>query len=96
MRSGLGSASARNALIAGIYYLAFLALTNGKTVGKMVCGLRVVRQDGDEISLLTAFLRNVVGYMLSGIFALGFIWAIFDKEKQTWHDKLARTYVVRE
>jgi uncharacterized RDD family membrane protein YckC len=26
---------------------------------------------------------------------LGFIWVAFDRKKQGWHDKIARTVVVR-
>jgi hypothetical protein len=36
-----------------------------------------------------------VGYLVSGIvMSLGFIWILFDRKRQGWHDKLARTYVV--
>jgi uncharacterized RDD family membrane protein YckC len=32
---------------------------------------------------------------LSGIVCLlGYLWMLWDKEKQTWHDKLATTVVV--
>ena len=40
---------------------------------------------------------RAIGYHVSSIFCgLGYIWAIFDKNNQTWHDKLAGTYVVRK
>ncbi|MBI5649101.1 MAG: RDD family protein [Chloroflexi bacterium] len=29
------------------------------------------------------------------VFALGFIWILFDTDKQGWHDKIAGTYVVK-
>jgi uncharacterized RDD family membrane protein YckC len=36
-----------------------------------------------------------IGYFIdSFVFGLGWIWAAFDPERQAWHDKLARTYVV--
>jgi len=41
-------------------------------------------------------LRQTIGYWLSGaVFYLGFIWVAFDDKKQGWHDKIARTFVVR-
>jgi uncharacterized RDD family membrane protein YckC len=30
------------------------------------------------------------------VFCLGFLWMLWDPNKQTWHDKVAQTYVVRE
>jgi uncharacterized RDD family membrane protein YckC len=39
-------------------------------------------------------VRYIGYYINSFIFMLGWIWAIFDSNKQGWHDKLAGTYVV--
>ncbi|WP_171497607.1 RDD family protein, partial [Acinetobacter ursingii] len=30
------------------------------------------------------------------VFMLGFIWIAFDSKKQGWHDKMAKTVVVKE
>jgi len=69
---------------------------SGATVGKRMMGIRVVGQDGRLISLGRSFLREVVGKWLSGlVFSLGYLWAVWDKDKQAWHDKLVGTYVVR-
>ena len=40
--------------------------------------------------LLVHYLREVSGFAC----AIGFIWALFNKEKQTWHDLAANTVVV--
>jgi len=37
----------------------------------------------------------LVSFVLSLILWLGFIWIAFDPEKQSWHDKIAGTVVVR-
>jgi uncharacterized RDD family membrane protein YckC len=29
------------------------------------------------------------------VFFLGFLWIIFDREKQGWHDKIAGTVVIK-
>ena len=46
------------------------ALTRGRTVGKLVTGLRTVRRDGGAISFRHAFIRSLLGvvevYLLSG------------------------------
>ena len=64
--------------------------------GKIALKIKVVRIDTLPMTYMTAFLREVVGKFLSGlVFALGYFWMIWDKNKQTWHDHLAKTQVVR-
>ncbi len=76
------------------YQWYFLTRRDGQTPGKFGLGIRVIKADGTRISDTDAVIR-AIGYNVSSIFCgLGYIWAIFDKNNQTWHDKLARTYVV--
>ena len=52
-------------------------------------------ETGGLIDMGTALLRYV-GYIVSAIpLALGFLWIIWDPEKQGWHDKIAKTRVIR-
>jgi uncharacterized RDD family membrane protein YckC len=76
-----------------IAYFTYFHGTTGRTPGKMIFGLQVVSTEGSQISFGIAFLR-AVGYFISGIFYLGFIWIAFDKRKQGWHDKIAGTVVI--
>lgn len=85
-----------NLVVSAIYNVVLMTLFNGQTLGKMVFGMRVVKKNGRRISVLDALLRNVLGYMVSQIFLLGYIWAVADGEKQAWHDKMAGTLVVEE
>ena len=42
------------------------------------------------------FVREIVGRFISGDFnGLGYFWAIFDKNSQAWHDKIAGTVVLQ-
>ena len=75
-----------------IYFTYFHGLT-GRTPGKMIMNLQVISLEGKPISFGTAFLRTV-GYFISNILYLGFIWVAFDKRKQGWHDKIAGTVVI--
>lgn len=78
-----------------VYHWFFWTRRNGQTPGKFALGIRVIRADGSPLSDIDALIR-AVGYHVSGIlFGLGFIWALFDKRNQAWHDKMARTFVVR-
>lgn len=75
------------------YYLVAWS-RSGQTVGKAMLGIKIVGADGQPPSGGKAFLRYI-GYLVSGIvLALGFVWVIFDRKRQGWHDKMAGTYVV--
>lgn len=83
-------------LIIALVVLQFWA-TRQATPGKWVLGLRIVSaQDGGPVPFGRLVLRYV-GYVLSSLpLGLGFLWALWDRRAQTWHDKLARTLVVRD
>ena len=85
-----------NLLVSAVYNVAFMRAFNGQTMGKIVLGLRVVKKNGKRIGIWDALLRNVFGYTISGFFLLGYLWALADRERQAWHDKLAGTLVADE
>ena len=83
-------------IVINIAYFTYFHGTTGRTPGKMLLGLQVYCADGTEVSFGIAFLR-AVGYLVSSLLLtipLGFIWAAFDKKKQSWHDKIAGTVVI--
>lgn len=77
------------------YQWFFLTRNNGQTPGKMLMKIRVIKVDGSEINEVDAVMRYV-GYLInSPVLMLGWLWAFWDPNQQGWHDKLARTYVVK-
>lgn len=85
------------AVIGAIYPMYFLVTQNGQTPGKRMMRIRVVRKDGAKISWFDAFLREVVGKFISAFFLLlGYLWMLWDADKQTWHDKIASTIVIKD
>ncbi|MGI9275232.1 MAG: RDD family protein [Endozoicomonas sp.] len=68
----------------------------GATPGKMLLSIQVVdMKTGSKMSVRQSIIRYV-GYIVSTIpLFLGFFWIGIDKKKQSWHDKIARTVVVR-
>jgi len=76
------------------YYAAFHSSKGGATLGKMVVGIKVVRSDGERISVLRAIGRYFAA-MLSGlILCIGYLMAAFTDRKQTLHDMICDTVVV--
>jgi uncharacterized RDD family membrane protein YckC len=81
-------------LLAAAYFIG-LWMWKGTTVGGVVVQLRVVRQDGQKITFPMALVRLLVGVFSMMVFFVGFLWIAWDPEKQSWHDKVAGTVVVR-
>lgn len=67
----------------------------GTTIGGVICGLKVVRLDDRPIDWGVAIVRALTAFLSFIIAGLGFIWVAFDNEKQSWHDKVAGTTIVR-
>lgn len=88
--------SGLNTLVGLAYTLYFWSsYGHGQTVGNRVMKIRVVKTDGTELSLVEAFIRYI-GLIVSFVcLFIGVIWVAFDANKQGWHDKIAKTYVVR-
>jgi uncharacterized RDD family membrane protein YckC/cytoskeletal protein CcmA (bactofilin family) len=82
-------------LIALAGYGAVMWKLKGTTIGGLVCGLKVVRRDGAEINWDTAIVRALGCFLSMVVVGLGFLWIVFDEDRQAWHDKIAGTLVVR-
>ncbi len=78
-----------------VYHWYFWTRRDGQTPGKSAVGVRVIKANGAALSDADAFIRAIGYHISAAVFGLGYIWAIFDKNNQTWHDKLAGAYVVR-
>jgi len=78
-----------------LYYAAFEGSRRGQTLGKRALGIRVVdAHTGGPIGFWRALLR-AFGRIVSGALCdLGYLWMLWDREKQCWHDKMATDYVV--
>ncbi len=82
--------------VATIGYMILFTGLRGQTPGKMVMGLHVVRPGRPVPGIGPALARELLGRPLSLLsLGLGYASAGWDPRKQTWHDKLAGTYVIR-
>jgi uncharacterized RDD family membrane protein YckC len=79
----------------GLYFTLFLAWWDGRTPGKYLLGIRVVRLSGERLSLWFAFERfgGYAAGLATGLF--GFAQLYWDPNRQAIHDRVARTVVVR-
>jgi len=79
-----------------VYLTLFLALWGGRTPGKKLLGLRVVRLNGQPLGLLMS-LERAGGYaagFATGLLGFARVW--WDPNRQGIHDKIAETVVIRE
>lgn len=76
-----------------LYHTYFFAIT-GQTPGKALFNLKVVGRGGLKLDLIESLFRSA-GYLVSIIPAgIGFIWALIDRNRETWHDKLTHSRVI--
>jgi len=81
-------------LIAIIYHAGFWTWKQ-TTIGGMICQLRLVRTDGGRVHVAEAVVRALVGILSLIVAGIGFLWVMWDPERQSWHDRVAGTYVVK-
>jgi uncharacterized RDD family membrane protein YckC len=77
------------------YFIYYEGGPKGATPGKQVCGIRIIdMQGGGSIGYGRAFIRWIMKIVSGAVFYLGYLWMLWDKEKQCWHDKVANDVVV--
>ena len=83
-------------IVVGIAYVGFFEGSNsGQTIGKKALGIRVVDfRTGGPIGYGRGVLRYLARIISTIPCLLGYFWMLWDKERQTWHDKLISDVVV--
>ena len=67
---------------------------SGRTLGMQSWRLQLETMDGSKVNLRVATLRffaSLVSLIPAG---LGFFWALWDKDRLTWHDRISKTRIV--
>lgn len=78
-----------------LYDILFEYLNAGRTLGKMMMGLRVVTADGSKPSFATAFVRAVF-FFVEGYSGFGIVAMLFTKDNRRLGDLAADTYVIKD
>ena len=94
------------AIVALLYAPLMMDRTNGKTLGRMAMGIRVVRANGQPMTFAWAMLREVAvkallfGFAGSITFGLAnladVLWPLWDDENRALHDFVVDTRTVRD
>lgn len=94
------------AVVAMVYSCVLMGATNGKTLGRMATGIRVVRTSGERVTFGFAVLREVVVKTLGiglisqltfGILVLvDVLWPLWDDENRALHDFVVNTRTIRD
>ncbi len=78
--------------LVGLYFWA-----QGTSPGKRTLGLYVYSsQTGRRLGFWPMLFRETVGKWISGAaMGLGYLWLVFDRHRQSWHDKLVSSVVLK-
>lgn len=80
--------------IAALVVLLVLQATTGWTPGKLVVGIRVVREDEHRPAGLGRTLARWVLHFLDAILLIGYLRPVWHAKRQTFADSIVRTVVV--
>jgi uncharacterized RDD family membrane protein YckC len=97
LRAVLGLTGSGIGIVIDAAYFTYFHGTTGQTPGNAALGIRVVDlRDGTgaPIGYVRAFARWVVSIVSFVVILLGYLWMLWDPEKQTWHDKAAGSVVI--
>lgn len=81
-------------LVAGTYFSWFWT-HGGQTLPMQTWKFRVISADGKQLSLKQAIARYLFAVIGIFFFGCGVIWALFDRDRQFLHDRLAGTRMVK-
>ena len=78
-----------------IIYHTFFTMQYGGSIGKIIMKIRIIELSTlSNPSFLSAFNRSVFRVVSEILFYLGFIWAMLDPYRRSWHDRTGKTLVI--
>jgi uncharacterized RDD family membrane protein YckC len=96
LKAALGTVGSIVTIVIGIAYFSYFeGSPSGQTIGKKLVGIRVIDfNTGRSIGHGRAAVRYVARILSAIVIFIGYLWMLWDPEKQTWHDKLSGSVVV--
>ncbi len=85
-------------VIEWLYFVAFETFTNGQSIGKRACSLRVINVNGTPLSSQQSIIRNLLrpADQFPALYATGVMLMVFTRRYQRLGDLAANTMVVIE
>ncbi|CAH0995613.1 hypothetical protein EMA8858_01736 [Emticicia aquatica] len=81
--------------LTGFFYdLLMIASPKQGTLGKMLFSIKVIRIEGDSLSIFESFLRTTLKFITGCVFIFLWLICLFNSKRQTFHDMLAKSIVV--
>ena len=77
------------------FYYAWFWVRSGQTLGMLTWKLRIVGENGENITWRRALQRFAMAGLSLLCVGLGFLWILFDRDKRAWHDRMSSTLVIR-
>lgn len=82
-------------MVLKVVYQTFFVWMYGATLGRIAMKIKVISLgDLENPSLLFSLSRASFRVISESIFYLGFLWAVLNPKRETWHDKVSNTLVV--
>lgn len=82
-------------IVALAYSIGFTILWQGRTIGRRLVGIRLVDKTGQAPKPPRTVVRALLSLVSAALFLGGFWLVLFDRRRQTLHDKLTATFVVQ-
>lgn len=76
------------------YHVAFWTWKS-TTIGGILLSLKIIRTSGAPIDFTVALVRSLASIFSFVVLGLGFVWVGWSAEKQSWHDRIVDTVIVR-
>lgn len=80
-------------LVLGIYFIWYWR-HGGQTLAMQTWKLKLVDRDGATPSANQLYLRYFLAWPSVLFYGVGLIWALFDRDRQFLHDRLAGTRII--
>jgi uncharacterized RDD family membrane protein YckC len=75
-------------------YFLWCWLNGGQTLPMKTWKLRIASADGTRLRPAQALLRYLAAWPSITLCGIGILWAVFDKDRQFLHDRIAGTQIV--
>lgn len=75
--------------------IQLLLMAGGRTLGKAILGVRVVDKFTEQpVGLGRMLFRSLASILSGAVLGIGYLSGLWDRDGQTWHDKMVNTVVV--